>query len=828
LWAHCAYEGLHGCSGKAGVMNTTFIANLLAAIESRLPRREGRETRFLCPVHEDHNPSARWNSEKHVWHCDACGAGGGAYDLAKRLGVPLPDDDNGLTVEALAEAKGIPADYLRSLGVTNGVAGMERQPCVDIPYSDAGGELKAVHKRIRLAGDRFRWRKGDTALPYGLTRVKDALITKRIFIFEGETDTWTFWLNGLAALGLPGADTWKEAFRRHLDGFDAVCVWREPGKGGDTFVSKIAADLPDILVIQPPPGIKDANELWLASGCDKDTFVARLKPLVAAARPASRLSAEALSEKARQAEEVAGHLLYDPNIFNHVREAIRLSGFAGNLTPPLLVYLGLTSRLLERPMNQGIIAPSAAGKNAAIDTVLPLFPPEAYFVVDAGSPRSLIYNNEDLRHRIIVFSEADSIPKDDSTAASALRTLATKQELQYDVVERDEETGHWTTRRIVREGPTGLITTSTRAFDDQWNTRMIQFGVDDTEGQTRKVLDAHAASVNGSQPRHEADALVALQVWLACAGDHEVTVPFAYALAALVPATFVRMRRDFRQLLTAIQAVTLLYQRQRGRDERGRVIATLEDYRQARDLLLDAFTQAASGGVSKEVREVVVAVADLHAETKAPVTRRAVAQSIGMSARGTDYRLTKAIDLGLVVNLETKPRQPAKLVPGEPLPEERPALPTVEEVAAWGGGGVNPPDNVRDFATDADEQVQDEPDDSVAKSSANTFADGFATAAEDATGSGSAAAEEAWRSGERNAGGMHPSPPSMAEEADLRGEVLSLATERGYPRMLLRQGESVGEGDREWGLFIKRAPPDRLEWARQALVAIKEEEHAGD
>ena len=40
-----------------------------------------------------------------------------------------------------------------------------------------------------------------------------------------------------------------------------------------------------------------------------------------------------------------------------------------------------------------------------------------------------------------------------------MRTLATKQQLTYDVAERDGETGQWTTRRIIREGPTGLITT---------------------------------------------------------------------------------------------------------------------------------------------------------------------------------------------------------------------------------------------------------------------------------------------------------------------------------------------------------------------------------
>ena len=47
------------------------------------------ELSFLCPAHEDTNPSARWNQQKKVWYCDACGTGGGFVDLAKRLKVKL-------------------------------------------------------------------------------------------------------------------------------------------------------------------------------------------------------------------------------------------------------------------------------------------------------------------------------------------------------------------------------------------------------------------------------------------------------------------------------------------------------------------------------------------------------------------------------------------------------------------------------------------------------------------------------------------------------------------------------------------------------------------
>ncbi|MDP9364108.1 MAG: hypothetical protein M3Q10_07775, partial [Chloroflexota bacterium] len=73
-----------------------FPESFLDALDRATLARDGRperdEVRFRCPAdgHPDEHPSARWNRAKAVWHCDACGAGGGALDLADRLGVEKP------------------------------------------------------------------------------------------------------------------------------------------------------------------------------------------------------------------------------------------------------------------------------------------------------------------------------------------------------------------------------------------------------------------------------------------------------------------------------------------------------------------------------------------------------------------------------------------------------------------------------------------------------------------------------------------------------------------------------------------------------------------
>jgi hypothetical protein len=665
---------------NAPPLEPELLARLEAAVMARQGRKEGTEIRFLCPGHDDHDPSARYHPEKAAWTCDSCGTGGGALDLARRLGLEVPQAEaGGLTLEDLAQRKGIDPAFLRSLGVADGWAGRDRRPCVDVPYCDTQGNVRAIRKRLHLDREpRFIWRRGDHPLAYGLTRLGEARAAGRLLLVEGESDAWTCWQAGLPALGVPGASAWQPPWIRHLQGIGEIFVWREPDKGGDTLAAKIALDFPNVRIIDAPAEAKDPSAVYLQ---DRAAFAGRMRELMGRARPASELRAEALGQEARECLALARSLLDAPKLLDVVADAIRAGGYAGDLTAPLLVYVALTSRLLERPLNLALIAPSAAGKNRAVDANLPLVPPSAYHMEKAGSARALVYGEADYQHRMVIAAEADSIPED-GPAASAARALAADNCMTYDVVERDAETGRFTVRHIEKPGPTGLITTSTKPLGEQMGTRLLTVSVPDTPTQTRAVLQAHAASVNGSCPTPDVGALVAAQRWLELGGDHKVTIPFASALAEAVPADLVRMRRDFRQLLTVIQAVALLYQRQRERDAEGRIVATLEDYRQARELLLDVFTEAATGGVSQSVRETVQTVTRLYDGAK-PVTAPALADALGLHRATAWRRARTGLRLGFLVNTETRKGQPAKLVPGAPLPEERPALPLPEDVCVY-------------------------------------------------------------------------------------------------------------------------------------------------
>ncbi len=382
-------------------------------------------------------------------------------------------------------------------------------------------------------------------------------------------------------------------------------------------------------------------------------------------------------------EEVAAlALLDDPDLWGRIGAVIVEGGWAGDTTPPLLAYMGLTSRVYKRPMNLSFIAASASGKSAAVDAAKHLFPETAYHWIGASSERALIYDEDgDYKHKIVIVAEADSLP-DEGPAASAIRALASENEMRYDVVEQEGGTGSFHTRHIVKPGPTGLITTSTEPLDPQMATRMLMVAVSETPEQTQVILFSQAASANGTQPNPpDVSVLRALQRWLELYGDSDVSIPYSMQLADKVPVGLVRVRRDFPQLLALIAAFAILHQRQRERDEAGRVVAALDDYRMARELLLAVFAETTSGGVSNAVRETVEGVSSLY-DTE-PVSVSALAHVLGLHRSTVYRRVNTAVDLDLLVNTEERKGRPARLILGAPLPENRPALPEVEEIKAY-------------------------------------------------------------------------------------------------------------------------------------------------
>lgn len=397
-------------------------------------------------------------------------------------------------------------------------------------------------------------------------------------------------------------------------------------------------------------------------------------------------------------------LLATSHLFEHLSNTLRRWGWVGNRRPPVLAYLAVLSRLLPRPMNVAFVSQAASGKNKAIDAALALAPDDAYYLMRAGSDRALIYADVDFQHRAVIFGEADSIP-DEGSAASAIRSLASDNILVYDVTEQNPTTNRFETRRIEKPGPTGLITTSTKTLAHQLNTRILEVAVPDDEAQTRLIMRAQARRVSDEPITVvETEPWITFQRWLMATGPHRVVVPFADALATLVPAKAVRMRRDFPQLLTCIQSLALLFLRQRPRTADGAIVAALADYRRARVLLAPTFDSVSMNGISAAVRETVEAV-----PAGVELSQAHLAAKLKLERSTLSWRVARALKGGWLKNLETRKGRPARLVLGDPMPDRVTALPTshaVREVFERCSSGVRMgPNPVTDTPVESNGEV---------------------------------------------------------------------------------------------------------------------------
>ncbi len=157
-----------------------------------------------------------------------------------------------------------------------------------------------------------------------------------------------------------------------------------------------------------------------------------------------------------------------------------------------------------------------------------------------------------------------------------------------------------------------------------------------------------------------------------------MTIPWAPDLADLVPPLAVRLRRDFGTVLTLIRAHALLHQASRERDGAGRIVAALDDYAAVRELVADLVADGVEATVSATVRETVGAVGRLLTGGATETTVSAVGKVLTVDKATALRRVRVVIDRGYVRNLEDRRGRPARLVLGEPLPDDVPILPAVE------------------------------------------------------------------------------------------------------------------------------------------------------
>ncbi len=539
--------------------------------------------------------------------------------------------------------------------------------------SEEAARFRVALEKSEEGDNRFRWRTGSKARLYGLWRLESIRKAGWVVLVEGESDAQTLWYHGIPALGIPGAYNWKPGWAEQLEGIEKIFAVIEPDQGGATLREKFGtSSIRERLYFVDLGQYKDASGLYLSDREKfKDRFVAALKEATSW-MGWHRAEKEA---KAREAWASCKDLVLVPNILEKFARDLARSGVAGESRVAKLLYLAVTSRLLDRPVSVAVKGPSSGGKSYLTEQVLQFFPERAYYALTAMSERALAYSEEPLQNRFLVIYEAAGMSGDFATYL--IRSLLSEGCLRYEVVEKTTE--GLKPRLIEREGPTGLIVTTTAVkLHPENETRMLSLTVTDTHQQTRDVMASLASEATGAPP--DLDAWHSLQEWLAAAAEHRVTVPYAEVLAGAIPPVAVRLRRDFGALLSLIRAHAILHQASRERVTDGRIIATLDDYARVRELVADLVSEGIEATVPATVRETVEMVNRLRDETDADVTIAALAAEIKLDKSSAWRRVRSAMDRGYLKNLEDRKGRPARLVTGDALPDDIEILPSPERL----------------------------------------------------------------------------------------------------------------------------------------------------
>lgn len=413
-----------------------------------------------CPAHDDREPSLSCTEKggKILIHCQAgCpqdrvvealrerglwpgysknvkGEGGTSIPPKVTATMQPLNLGQGCTLAQYAEAKKLPIGFLKGLGLSNVHLG---QPAVRMPYLDRNGVEGAVRFRMALTdGDKFRWKTGAKLCLYGLQRLHEAQKAGYVVLVEGESDCHTLWHHHVPALGIPGADNWREERDAdHLDGINTIYVLIEPDKGGETVKKWLAASkVRDRAWLVNPGEYKDPSELHVA---DPERFLERWSAALEAAVPWAEYAQSAADAQQRQAWALCQGLAREPNILDRFADILPRCGLAGERRAAKLVFLCMVSRFLKRPVSGAVKGPSSVGKSWLVDRVLDFFPSSAFHKLTGMSERALAYSEEPLAHRFLVLYEAAGLGG--KFASYLVRSLLSEGRVRYETVEKTKD-----------------------------------------------------------------------------------------------------------------------------------------------------------------------------------------------------------------------------------------------------------------------------------------------------------------------------------------------------------------------------------------------------
>jgi hypothetical protein len=332
------------------------------------------------------------------------------------------------------------------------------------------------------------------------------------------------------------------------------------------------------------------------------------------------------------------------------------------------IYLAATSRLGAQVICLIRTGVSAGGKNYPIEVILKLIPEDSIIRASSGSPLSLIYmpgGENAYRLKIIYIPEAAFLAERngvESLFTYLLRTLMSEGRLDHHVTV-PQANGPPVTEHIKRNGPVVIILTSARPIEDELLTRLVVSEADESQAQVVAVVTKDRNA--GKPDEAELEQMRDLQRWLELDAPYKVVVPFGQVMSGVVVQEIMRrggvlpqrLKRDINAIFGAIEASAILHKAQRDCDGAGRIVATLDDYDNARaafDVGLTTLYPLKTPATALAIVEAAEALG-ANRDVSLKITIRALMDKAGLSTyRTARDRLYDTVERGFLLMDEPK------------------------------------------------------------------------------------------------------------------------------------------------------------------------------
>lgn len=286
-----------------------------------------------------------------------------------------------------------------------------------------------------------------------------------------------------------------------------------------------------------------------------------------------------------QAHEKAIEFLSKPRLLESVDKLLGQSGIVGEEENRILLFVLASSYKMPYLMHGLVQGSSGEGKSHLINAIADCMPQEDVMNMTRITSKSLYhYKDKELMNKLIIIQDFDGL---DEEAQFAFREMQSAKFLTSSTVVKDM-LGNTRGKMKKVHAHFASLTATTKAevyYDNM--SRSVVLGVDESLEQTLRIIKSQNLKNAGiSNIENEQQAKQLLRNCMRVLKSYTVVNPFADKIELPLEAKMLRRLND--QFQNFVSQIAILNQYQRNKDDKGRLIATVEDIQKAVEIFFSS------------------------------------------------------------------------------------------------------------------------------------------------------------------------------------------------------------------------------------------------